>query len=146
MKLKLLLISLLMLILPASVHARGVIFYQNGPECSKVIDLPNDPDFSIVADSGNTYHANLGVMYKQFSIFWIPLVTYGEKEYVYFTKDVEGVDYLYCNLDSDDISNLQYLYNIPAEPKLPFWVRWGGKLLFLALLGLIIFAKTLSKN
>jgi len=58
-----------------TASARGIIFYSNGEKVEAVKQLP---DSAIINDE----HVNLGVMYKQFSIFWIPMWNYGETKFV----------------------------------------------------------------
>ena len=118
------------------VQAKGVILYGNGEEISMVLSLPNQEDFLITCDDGRDYHADLGVMYNQFSLFYIPVWNYGDYKYVLYTdKKVGKYDFTYVDLGKDEVEYLQTLYGgIPDEPELPFWDAYGGKLLILLLL------------
>lgn len=120
--------------IPKAYAKRGAIIYSNGEEIENVLNLPND--YQIEAEDGNLYHADLGILHEQFSLFWIPLINYGTEEYVLYTDTKVGnYDFTYTPLTSNDLAQLQQVYNIPTKPELPFWDAWGGKIL----LGAIIF-------
>ena len=137
------LLLLIIFLSTIKIEAKGgiPILYSNGIEGEKVLDLPQRDEFTIQAENGNSYHADLGILHEQFSIFWIPLLNYGEEKYVLFTdKKVGDYDFLYADLDQDDIVYLQSIFGgIPSTPELPFWDAWGGKLLAFALIGILWF-------
>ena len=130
------------------VEAKGgiPILYSNGEEIEKLLDLPHKDEFEIQANNGNWYHANLGIMHEQFSVFWIPLFNYGEEKYVLYTDTKIGdYDYTYVELDKDDIAYIQSeVDGVPTDPELPFWDAWGGKLLVLAIIGIFWFIAKLD--
>ena len=123
--------------------AKGVVFYGLGETVEKVKDLPQREEFMIQTSDGKCYHGDLGIKHEQFSLFWLPIWNYGTEKYVLYADiDVEGYDYTYADLSSDDIEYLrQEFAGIPATPELSFWTRIGGKLVVLAVLGLIILVK-----
>ena len=108
-----------------TVSAKGLIIYSNGEKIETVKELPD----SIVIDNS---HVNLGVMYKQFSIFWIPMWNYGETKYV-FVNDKKDT---YYDLSAEDIQTLKTEFNmdIPENPTIGFWNKTGGKLVWIALI------------
>ena len=124
MKNKILLVLFVMLLSTNKVKAGGIpILYSNGTEVEKVKELPYRSEFTL-----NGYHADLGIMHEQFSIFWIPLWNYGTEKYVLYYKS--GDTYNYSDLSSSDIRYLQSEFGgISTNPELPFWDVWGGKLL-----------------
>lgn len=124
----------------AKTNAGIPIIYSSGEEVVKVVELPYREEFQIQAGDGNTYHADLGILHKQFSIFWIPLFNYGDEQYVLYTDSKVGkYDYTYFCLTPDDIAYLQsQIGGIPSTPELPFWDVWGGKLLLLLIFFVII--------
>ncbi|MBR1774326.1 MAG: hypothetical protein IJ759_02260 [Bacteroidales bacterium] len=138
---KIIIIACLLFAYSLTTQARARIIYSNGQKVSKVLDLPTDENFEIIASDGNVYHANLGILYKQFSLFWIPLFNYGENQYVLYTDTKIGeYDFTYSELEPSEIKILQeeYGYNIPTTPQLPSWDRIGGKLLALAIVCVLI--------
>lgn len=136
MKLKVLFFCLLLFCGVSTSSAKGVIVYGNDPVVTKVLDLPINDAFTIVAENGQSYHANLGVMYDEFSLFWVPIWNYGEMKYVLFTDTKIGeYDYTYVDLSAEDVAFLQSQFGgIPTEPELPFWNAIGGKLVLLLLI------------
>ena len=58
-----------------TASAGGVIIYSNGEKVEVVSKLPAE---AVIDNS----HVNLGVMYEQFAIFWIPVWNYGDVKYV----------------------------------------------------------------
>jgi len=130
MKTRFLLLSVLMFV-TAKIDAGIPIFYSYGDDMVKVVELPDRDEFQLLARDGNAYHADLGILHKQFSLFWIPLVNFGEEQYVFYTdKKIMGQDYTYVSLSPSDIEYLQSeIGGIPSSPELPFWDAWGGKLL-----------------
>ena len=134
---KFLLFSVLLVIVIPMANARGAIIYSNGVTVDKVMDLPQRDEFTIGDDYGNWYHADLGIMHDQFSLFWIPLYNYGENQYVLYRKD--NNEYLYAPLSKNDIRELRKEFSgIPLTPQLPFWSKWGGKLLALGNIILVL--------
>ena len=119
-----------------TVSAKGVIVYSNGEKIEVSRELPD----SITV---NNEHVNLGVMYEQFSIFWIPMWNYGETKYV-LINDREDT---YYDLDEDEIEMLrtEFSIDIPEKPTIGFWNKIGGKLIWIAVIALILFGWR-SKN
>lgn len=136
MKLKTLILCMLLVCGVCTSQAKGIIFYGNGPEVTKVKDLPMTEEFALVAENGQVYHANLGVMHDEFSLFWVPIWNYGDMKYVLYTDTKIGnVDYTYVDLSPSDVAYLQSQFGgIPTEPELPFWNAFGGKLIILGLI------------
>ncbi len=135
---------LLIVLLSACVHkadARGAIIYSLGEEIEKVMSLPYSEEYTVEASDGRYYHADLGIIHDQFSLFWIPLINYGTEKYVLYTDTKVGdYDQTYVELDSEEIQYLQqHFSDIPTKPELPFWDAWGGKLLALAIIAFYFF-------
>ena len=145
MNVRTLILSLLLFVTCTSVNAKGgiPILYSAGEEVEKVIDLPMREEYQIQAQDGRWYHADLGILHEQFSIFWVPLFNYGTEKYVLYTDQKIGeYDFTYADLYRDDIAYLQSeMGGIPSTPELPFWDAWGGKLLALLLIGIVILIK-----
>lgn len=122
------------------VKAGGLpIIYSNGETFENILDLPDSEEFQFEY-SERLYYGDLGIKYEQFCLFWLPLFNYGEKRYVLFCERKD--DYVYVELSDDDISFLQEIYGnsvIPSTPQLSFWNEWGGKLVGLLVIVLILF-------
>ena len=113
-----------------TAFAKGIIIYNNGEKIEVVKKLPNDVSIDDV-------HVNLGVMYNQFSIFWVPLWNYGEVKYV-LINDKKNT---YYDLSAEDIEIIKNDYNIdiPENYTISFWNEIGGKLVFGAAIIIIAF-------
>lgn len=137
MNIKKVLLLLTIIMSSLSINAKGVIFYNAGDDIIKVVDLPMRDEFKLQAQDGKWYHANLGILHEQFSIFWIPLWNYGEERYVLYSDVKVGeYDFTYYDLSKEDISYIQSLVGgVPSTPEIPFWDMMGGKILA----GLVLF-------
>ena len=122
-----------------TVSAKGVpIIYSDGPKLTITEALPED----IVSEDG--MHLNLGVMFSQFSIFWVPMFNYGTTQYVLVSDDKET----YWELDDEDLMMIKAEFGINTEkkPNIPFWDKIGGKIIWGTLLALIIWGFIPSKK
>ena len=109
-----------------TASADVVIFYSNGEKVEVVSKLPADA----VIDGS---HVNLGVMYKQFAIFWIPMWNYGDVKYVLINDKKDT----YYDLDEEvTIAMLkeEFDLNVPDVPSIGFWNKIGGKIIWGAVL------------
>ena len=111
--------------------AKGIIIYSNGEKIETVKKLPD----SVVI---NNEHVNLGVMYKQFAIFWVPMWNYGETKSV-LVNDKKDT---YYDLGEEDIKTLktEYSVDVPNKPVIGFWNKTGGKIIW----GIFIFVAILG--
>lgn len=136
MKVKVLLLFSVILLSANKVQAKGIpILYSYGTEVEKVMSLPYRTEFT-----SNGHHLDLGIMHEQFSIFWIPLWNYGTEKYVLYYESDDTYNYL--DLSSSDLRYLQSEFGgISTFPQLPFWDVWGGKLLAIVIIGIIILIK-----
>ena len=105
-----------------SVHGGIPILYSGGEKIEKVKELPLWEELQIQASDGCWYHADLGILHEQFSIFYIPLVNYGTETYVLFANEKVGdYDATFCELDEETLSYLQSeIGGIPTVSQLPF--------------------------
>ncbi len=112
-----------------TASAKGIIVYSNGEKIEVIQELPD----SIIIDNN---HVNLGVMYEQFSIFWIPMWNYGETKFV-LINDKEDT---YYDLSAEDIEMLKTEFNIdvPESPSIGFWNKTGGKIIWIVLLLVVL--------
>ena len=133
----------LFLLSPISSKAKGFIFFfGNSQKVSEVYNLPHEEYFQ--TDNGE--HVNLGVSYKVFEIFGIPLLLTEDPSFVY---TVEGKDDLYYNINDDAIKSIAEEYDIEdieSLKEVPFWDAWGGKILILAVILIFVIASMASGN
>jgi len=120
-----------------TVSAKGIIIYSTGQKIDAVQELPEDV---IINDE----HVNLGVMYEQFSIFWIPVWNYGEVQYV-LINDKETT---YYDLTEEDIEILKTEFNVdvPKKAMIGFWNRTGGKIIWGVVALVVIYGLWSRKN
>lgn len=137
----------LLTILLSATTVNAAIIYSAGETVEKVMELPYIDEFKIQASDGKWYDSKVGIMHEQFSLFWIPLINYGEERYVLYTDQKIGkYDYTYMDLSKEDIEFLHAAFGLPLQPKLPFWDAWGGKILFLVLFLLLLIGSKKDKN
>lgn len=111
-------------------EAKGVIVYGIGETVSMVQELEED---CTIDDE----HVNLGVMYEQFSLFWMPIWNYGDVSYV-LVNDKEDT---YWELDDEMIETLKTEFNVNLDEAadIPFWTKVGGKpIIILLILFLVV--------
>jgi len=127
----------IMLFAANTASAKGVIIYSNGEKIELAKELPAD-----VTIDGT--HVNLGVMYDQFAIFWIPMWNYGETKFV-LVNDKKNT---YWDVDEETIEILKTDFNveISEKPTIGFWNKIGGKLIWGALILLAIWGWWSSRN
>ena len=108
---------------------RATILYGHGPEFQKMYDLPD----SVTLDNGHTLQ--FGVGFEQFSLFYVPIWNYGERQYAVY----DAADKTIYTLDDEDIDGFatEYGWDLPKDPKLSFWNRIGGKLILLLVIAAI---------
>jgi hypothetical protein len=101
------------------------IIYSSGEKIDVAKELPDDA----LIDG---QHVNLGVMYEQFAIFWIPIWNYGETKFVLVNNNND----LYYDLTEEDIEILKTEFNVdvPKKPTIDFWNKIGGKLVWVAII------------
>lgn len=128
MKKPLFLFLFTLLLLPAKA-AGAEIVYHNGPKYSTLIELPAEVQI-------NGKHVNLGVAYKQFGLFWMPVWNYGKIGYVFLTDNEE----MFWTANKEQLAFLKtkYKIDIPDTPSIPLWQKIGLKpLIIFALLYLL---------
>ena len=108
-----------------TVSAKGVILYSNGEKIEVKEELP---DTAIL----DNHHVNLGVMYEQFSIFWIPIWNYGEIKYVLINDNKDT----YYDLETEDLEDIKTMFevDIPEKASIGFWNKIGGKLVWIVVI------------
>ncbi len=102
-----------------------------------VEDLPNDETLK----EGNEY-LNLGYFHKEYGIAFIPAWN-SDGRYVLVNED----ESTYYDIDESQLAELKQKYNLDLSSNpLSFWKKIGGKLVYLIIIGLIIYGKMPSKD
>jgi len=126
-KLSIITISVLALVFASGALYSAPVFYSwGGEKIIKVKDLPDTPDFR--TRSGK--YVDAGYLYKQITVFFVPVWNYGGK-WVGYT----GSDKSYLRLKENKLRAIakKAKIELPKSPTLPFWDAIGGKLVILAL-------------
>lgn len=121
-----------------NIEAKGVIIYHNGPNLETVEKLPTDAKL----DDGT--HFNLGLMYDQFGLFWMPVWNYSDAKYVLVSDDEKT----YYELDKAQLDELSKEFNIQLKdnPSPSLWNRIGLKPVIVLLVVAIIWGYLPSKK
>jgi len=120
-----------------TASARGVIVYSTGPQFETNMTLPDE----VIIDGK---HVNFGVAYEQFSIFWVPIWNYGDIEYALIDDDGDTA----WPVDEDILAELQsdYGVEISGPPTISFWNKFGGKLIWGALILFLLWYYNIRKK
>lgn len=113
-----------------NIEAKGVIIYNTGPTIETVEKLPADA----VLEDGT--HFNLGIMYDQFGLFWMPVWNYSDAEYVLVSNDEKT----YYELNEAQLAELAKQYNLGLKdkPSPSLWNKIGLKPVLVILIAAII--------
>lgn len=131
-KITLLLFFLLSFIFIQKSNAKGVIVYHNGPQLELFSALPADA----VMDDGS--HVNIGIMYDQFGLFWMPLWNYSEPKYVLVSDD-EKTYWEYTDTELQEIAK-SYDISLHENPSPSLWNKIGLKPVLIILLLVVIWS------
>lgn len=115
------------------------IFFSFGEE--KVLKVADFPQGSYQSNDGQ--HVDAGVRYKQVSIFFIPIWNYEEKWCGYIS------DKMYVDLPRSQLEEMAAESNVklPGSMQMPFWDKFGGKLLAIALIaGYVLYKQNRRKS
>jgi hypothetical protein len=123
-----------------SAEARAPVFFSFGGEAiSKVQDFPDTEAFQFEDGS----YVDAGCIYKQVSIFFIPVWNYDVRWCGY-----TGEDDSYATMTKEELDELatEASITLPETPSLSFWDSIGGKLVFLGLVGAFIAYSVLTSD
>lgn len=109
-----------------------IVYEESHEKTIKVADFPDTENFR--AKDGELLDA--GYVFKQFRVFWIPVWNYDGRWCCYGQSS--GAPYEIQKTNLDVLARAANV-SLPAEPELPFWDLYGGKLVG-GLLLLFIFA------
>lgn len=118
------------------VQAKGVIIYGTGPKVELAEKLNEDMTI-------NNMHVNLGVMYDQFSLFWLPVWNYSDAQYVFISDD----ETTYWDLTEEDVTFLADEFKIQLTEASPsLWNKIGLKPIVIFLLITLIWRSFSSEK
>ncbi len=121
-----------------TVEAKGVIIYHDGPNLETVEILPENAKF----EDGT--HFNLGIMYNQFGLFWMPVWNYSEAEYILISDDGKS----YYELKESELAELskEFSIEIKDKPSPSLWNKIGLKPVLVLLVAAIIWGYLPSRK
>ena len=124
--------GIFVMFMSVSINAAPVFFGFGGEKIIKVADLPDTKEYFME----NGQFLDVGYVYKQVSIFFVPVWNYDGKWAGYV-----GSDEFYIPLTKAELDAIVAEANVtlPDTPPLSFWETVGGKLV-VGLIFLIIFA------
>ena len=112
----------------AEARKRGFISF-GGEKITKIADLPDTEEYQL--ESGE--YVDVGYMYKQVSIVFIPVWNYDLQWCGYVDDET------YMDLSKEDLDAMAKEAGVTIpDASLPFWDSIGGKLVFLLAIGAFI--------
>ena len=124
-----------------SVFAKARIPLGEREVLKKVYDLPNTDEFKL--KNGN--FIDLATLHKEFNIaYLLPLYITEEPKLVGFDEQTES----YYDIPQNEIDAIlaSQKLNKEALTKLPFYTRYGGKMVAIFIIGLLIWGMIPSKK
>ena len=128
--LKIFIFTIALILFSNVANARGVpVFWSwGGEKFYKVADLPDTSTYRY-----NAKFIDIGVIYKNIEIFFIPIWQYN----IRYIGIIPNDDEQYYDFTQKEIQNMAKSENILLPPvsqiKLDFWTAWGGKIIVLLL-------------
>ena len=128
--LKIFIITVTLILFSSAANARGapVFWSWGGEKFYKVADLPDTSTYRY-----SDKFIDIGVIYKNIEIFFIPIWQYD----IRYIGIIPNDDEQYYDFTQKEIQNMAKSENILLPPvsqiKLDFWTAWGGKILILLL-------------
>ncbi len=108
------------------------VIYGNGVEIATLHTLPDSVTLSTFDEDLDDVHVDLGVSFKEFHIFWIPMWTYGDVQYAL----IDNQNDVYYDISQEFAEEIgpEFGIQIAGPARIPFWHRIGGKLIWGALI------------
>lgn len=100
----------------------------------KICDLPDTEDYT--SSDGKLF--DFGYKYTVFEVIFLPVFQKGEGQIVGYIDDDN-----YVVLSESDIQNIaktNKIQNLAGLVNIPFWDVWGGKLVAIAVIFLLVFS------
>lgn len=127
MKEKLFLLIALLFAVYIESSARAKVPYCS--ECQYILPVADLPDSTQFYSEEYKAYADVGYVYKQFWILWVPLWNYDE----HYCLNIKGQD-VYFDIDDEELKSYQASFNLdlPENP-ISLWNKIGGKVVVLLL-------------
>ncbi len=132
---------LLLVLLVAAVFGSAC---SRGDRIIKVADLPQTPEFDVDTRPefapqrmpAEKVHVDIGYTWKQDKLLFMPIFN-NSGHYVGYT----GGETHYIEFKKGELDEWASRANVslPANPSIPFWDEWGGKLLLIVLIPPFVF-------
>ena len=108
----------------STVNTQAFVWSAGGEKLSLAQELPDTEEW--LAENGTAL--DIYVLYKEFWILWVPLWNYDAR---YVLSGSGGKDaFFYDFVDSSEEAQIKTEYGLGSpESAIPFWNRFGGKLL-----------------
>lgn len=113
-------------------------------EYQKIEQVAELPD-SAYYETKDGKHINLGYMYTVYEVAFVPLWTTDEGKIVGYEKESDT----YYDLDEEMISTIKEdikVENLDSLKSMPFWDAWGGKLIVIGIIVIIIVTQLPGKK
>ena len=136
---------------PIEAKSSFPVFFSWGEETIvKIADFPDTPDFQTKDEN----YFDAGVIYKQITIFFLPLWNYDVRWTGYIDSDYyvelspEEMQDFAVELSPEEMQDFAVVAEVSLSqaPALPFWDRYGGKLILLVLLAVLLLVAVASKS
>jgi hypothetical protein len=126
---------------PGRAHAQ-VVYSFGGEHVTKVVELPHNANTNIPSGPNAGRHIDVGVFYKQFSLFFIPLWNWDTRFVGYIGADS------YLEVPEEELRAFVAANGgqMPSVASPPFWDAWGGKLVLGGILLIFVLFKIRSRR
>ena len=106
----------------------------------KIYDLPDTEDYT--SSDGKIF--DFGYKYSLFEIIYLPLFQKGEGQIVGYIDDDNYV--VLSDSDIQEIAKTNNIQNLTGLVKLPFWDVWGGKMVAIGIIFLLVLLIIRDRN
>lgn len=116
----------------AEARSMPVFFSWGGETIARVMDFPNTAYYR----TGDGDYVDAGVIYKQITLFFLPLWNYDVRWAGYI-----GSEDSYIELSQSELEEMAQHsgWVLPSQPYISGWHAYGGKLVLLAVCALVVF-------
>lgn len=132
-------VVLLIFISTNEVHAAKVTLGAHD-KVIKIYDLPNTEDYT--SSDGKLF--DFGYKYTLFEVVYLPIFQKGEGQIVGYIDDDNYV--VLSDSDIQEIAKTNKIPNLSGLVKIPFWDAWGGKIVSIGIIFLLILLIIRDRN
>lgn len=106
----------------------------------KIYDLPDTEDYT--SSDGKSF--DFGYKYTLFEVAYLPIFEKGEGQIVGYIDDENYV--ALSDSDIQEIAKTNNIKNLSALVELPFWDVWGGKIVAISIILLLVLLIIRNRN